>query len=168
MEMVREYWPLILVAAAILVLLAVLVLRPRQRVELSRETEPVRPHMMRSPDKVREHEGRGLAAEAAAAVSDVSGQFINAPVHAHLPGASGPPDDLTKLKGVGPKFAAMLNQFGIVRFDQIASLSEADLDRLDSHLGAFKGRLQRDQVPLQADYLARGDIDGFEQRFGKL
>lgn len=167
MEFVREYWPLILVALVILVVAVVLLARPRQRVELSNESAPVRPHMT-ARDEVPEHEGRGIAAEAAAAVSDVSGQFIDAQVHESLPGASGPPDDLTKLKGVGPKFAATLNQLGIVRFDQLASLSEGDIDRLDQHLGPFKGRLQRDQVPLQAEYLARDDIDGFEQRFGKL
>jgi predicted flap endonuclease-1-like 5' DNA nuclease len=131
---------------------------------LSKDETPVRPHMQ-SRD---EHEGRGIGSTAAAAVSDVSGQFIDAPVHANLPGASGPPDDLTRLKGVGPKLAAALNRFGISRYDQLASLSEGDLDRLDEHLGAFRGRLQRDQVPLQAEYLARGDVDGFEHRFGKL
>lgn len=166
MEFVREYWLLILVAAAILIAL-VLLLRPKQRVELSHDSAPVRPHMA-ARSREAEHEGRGLAAEAAAAVSDVSGQFIDAPVHANLPGASGPPDDLTRLKGVGPKFASILNQSGIVRFEQLANLSEGDIVRLDQHLGAFKGRLERDQVPLQADYLARGDVDGFEQRFGKL
>ena len=164
MEFVREYWLLILVAVVVAATLAFLLLRPRQRVELSKDSTPVRPHMQAR----REHEGRGIAAEAAAAMSDVSGQFIDAPVHANLPGASGPPDDLTKLKGVGPKFAATLNQIGIARFDQLASLSEGDLDRLDQNLGPFKGRLQRDQVPLQAEYLARGDVDGFEHRFGKL
>ena len=167
MEFVREYWPLILVAAAVLLLAVVLLARPRQRVELSNDSAPVRPHMT-ARHEGPEHEGRGIAAEAAAAVSDVSGQFISADVHENLPGASGPPDDLTKLKGVGPKFAATLNQLGIIRFDQLAKLSEGDIDRLDQHLGAFRGRLQRDQVPLQAEYLARGDIDGFEQRFGKL
>jgi len=167
MEFVRENWLLILVAAAILLLVLMYVLRPRQRVELSNDQAPIRPHMA-AREREREGEGRGIAAEAAAAVSDVSGQIIDAPVHANLPGASGPPDDLTKLKGVGPKFAAMLNQSGIVRFEQLANLSEGDIDRLDQGLGAFKGRLERDQVPLQADYLARGDIDGFEQRFGKL
>ena len=164
MDFLNAYWPAILVAAALLVILALLVLRPRQRVRLTEDKAPVRPHMQKRQD----HEGRGIAAEAAAAVSDVSGQFINASVHANLPGASGPPDDLTRLKGVGPKFAALLNELGIVRFDQLASLSEGDIDRLDAHLGAFKGRLERDKVPLQADYLARGDEDGFEQRFGKL
>lgn len=164
MELVREYWPLILIAIAIALVAAFLLLRPRQRVQLSQDSAPVRPHMQARA----EHEGRGIAAEAAAAMSDVSGQIIDAPVHANLPGASGPPDDLQRLKGVGPKFAATLNQYGIIRFEQLALLSEGDIDQLDKHLGPFRGRLERDQIPLQADYLARGDEDGFEQRFGKL
>lgn len=159
MEFARDYWPLILIAALVVLIAAYLLLRPRQRVQLSKDTAPVRPHMQVS---------RGIAGEAAAAASDVTGQIIDAPVHENLPGASGPPDDLTTLKGVGPKFAALLNEQGITRFDQLARLSEGDIERLDSHLGPFKGRLHRDQVPLQADYLARGDQDGFEQRFGKL
>ena len=166
MEFIREYWPLILVAVAIVLIAAFLLMRPRQRVQLSQDSAPVRPHMAKPA--AAEGEGRGIAAEAAAAIGDVSGQIIDAPVHANLPGASGPPDDLTMLKGVGPKLAANLNALGITRFDQLSSLSEGDLDRLDQQLGPFKGRLARDQVPLQADYLARGDRDGFEQRFGRL
>lgn len=166
MEFVREYWPLILVAILIALIAAFVLLRPRQRVQLSKDSAPLRPHMARPASS--QGEGRGIASEAAAAVGDVSGQIIDAPVHAHLPGASGPPDDLTQLKGVGPKLAATLNELGISRFTQLASLGEADLERIDRQLGPFKGRLQRDQVPLQADYLARGDRDGFEQRFGKL
>ncbi len=164
MEFLNANWPVILIAAVVILILAFLLLRPRQSVRLTQETAPVRPHMQQS----ERSEGRGIASEAAAAVSDVSGQIINAPVHENLPGASGPPDDLTRLKGVGPKFAALLNDSGITRYEQIARLSEGDIDRLDRDLGAFKGRLERDQLPLQADYLARGDVDGFEQRFGKL
>lgn len=166
MDFLREYWLLILVAIAIAIVIAFLLLRPRQRIQLSQESTPVRPHMTQA--KRPAGEGRGIASEAAAALGDVSGQIISAPVHQNLPGASGPPDDLTRLKGVGPKFAAMLNQIGITRFDQLARLSEGDMERLDRQLGPFSGRLHRDQVPLQADYLARGDEDGFEQRFGKL
>jgi predicted flap endonuclease-1-like 5' DNA nuclease len=164
MEVLNAYWPAILIAIALLVILALLLFRPRQRVRLSDSETPVRPHMQARD----EHVNRGIAGEAATAVGDVSGQFIGAPVHANLPGASGPPDDLTRLKGVGPKFEALLNELGIRRFEQLARLSEGDLERLDLNLGPFRGRLQRDQVPLQADYLARGDVDGFEQRFGKL
>jgi predicted flap endonuclease-1-like 5' DNA nuclease len=165
MDFLNAYWPLILIAAVVVVILAFLLLRPRQSVRLTQDATPVRPHMQQQAPK---SEGQGIASEAAAALGDVSGEIIGAPVHENLPGASGPPDDLTRLKGVGPKFAALLNDSGIARYDQIARLSEADIERLDRSLGAFKGRLQRDQLPLQADYLARGDEDGFEQRFGKL
>ena len=161
MDLLREYWLLIVVAIAIVAIAAFLLLRPKQSVRLSQGDSPLRPHM-------QAHERRGLAAEAAAAVGDVGGQIINAPIHESLPGASGPPDDLTRLKGVGPKFARLLGDLGISRYDQLAGLSEGDIDRLDGNLGPFKGRLQRDQLPLQAEYLARGDVDGYEQRFGKL
>jgi predicted flap endonuclease-1-like 5' DNA nuclease len=164
MEFVREYWLLILIAIVVVAIAAFLLLRPKQSVRLSQDESPLRPHMQAG----KKHEGRGIAAEAAAAVGDVSGEIFNAPIHESLPGASGPPDDLTRMKGVGPKFARVLNDLGITRFDQLARLSEGDIDRLDQHLGPFRGRLVRDQVPLQADYLGRGDIDGYEQRFGKL
>ncbi len=163
MDVLNAYWPAILIAVVVIAIIAFLLLRPRQRVHLSQTDSPVRPHM-----QVRDHERRGIAAEAAAAVGDVGGEIIGAPIHESLPGASGPPDDLTRLKGVGPKFARLLNDLGIIRFDQLSRLSEGDLDRLDGHLGPFRGRLARDQIPLQADYLARGDVDGYEQRFGKL
>jgi predicted flap endonuclease-1-like 5' DNA nuclease len=72
------------------------------------------------------------------------------------------------LKGVGPKFADALRAAGIYSFDQIATLSPVGVDRLDEQLGAFRGRIGRDRIVEQADYLARNDIDGFEQKFGKL
>ena len=154
--------PILIVVAAIVVILALyLLLRPKQRITLSDEGVK-RPHMMPS------QEGKGLTDEAAAAASDIAGEFINAQVHAELPGASGPPDDLQRLKGVGPKLAAILNERGLIRFDQIASLSAGQVEALDEGLGAFRGRLARDKIVEQADYLARGDREGFEARFGKL
>jgi predicted flap endonuclease-1-like 5' DNA nuclease len=154
--------PILIIVAAIVVIIALyLLLRPKQRITLSDEGA-IRPHMM-TPQ-----EGKGLTDEAAAAASDIAGEFINAEVHAELPGASGPPDDLQTLKGVGPKLAAILNERGLIRFDQIASLSAGQVEALDEGLGAFRGRLARDKIVEQADYLARGDRDGFEARFGKL
>ena len=163
MDWVNENWQILLVALLLLAIFAFVLLRPRQRVRLSSEQTPLRPHMA-----ARSGERRGIADEAAAATADVTGQIIGAQVHSHLPGASGPPDDLQRLKGVGPKLSGMLNELGISRYDQLARLTDADLDRLDGQLGAFRGRLRKDQIPQQADYLARGDHDGFEQRFGKL
>jgi predicted flap endonuclease-1-like 5' DNA nuclease len=162
-EVYDAYWPIILIALAIGLITGYLLLRPRQRVNLT-DSAPIRPHM---PPR-RSGEGKGLSDEIAAATSDVAGQLLGSHVHRHLPGASGPPDNLEKLKGVGPKLATMLNGMGIIRFEQLARLSEAEVERIDASLGAFRGRLTRDQVVEQADYLARGDIDGFEHRFGKL
>jgi predicted flap endonuclease-1-like 5' DNA nuclease len=163
MDVLIAHWPLVLIATALALVLLYLLLRPRQRVTLT-DSSPVRPHMTAGA----KGEGRGLGDEAAAAAADIAGPIINARVHEALPGASGPPDDLVKLKGIGPKLAILLNERGITRFDQIAKLSPGQVEDLDANLGAFRGRLSRDKVVDQADYLARGDIDGFEQRFGKL
>ena len=156
----------IIIAVVVLAILAFLFLRPRQRVQLS-DSAPRRPHMAHAKDE-RRGEGRGLAGEVAAATSDVTGEILEARVHDNLPGASGPPDNLQCLKGVGPKFAQMLNARGIIRYDQLAQLTPAEIDLLDGQLGPFRGRLQRDRVVEQADYLARGDKEGFETRFGSL
>ena len=80
----------------------------------------------------------------------------------------GEADDLTRIKGLGPKLAALLRGLGIARFDQIAGWSEADVARIDAQLGAFEGRIARDNWIEQARYLAAGDVTGFEARFGKV
>ena len=154
---------LIIIAIVVIAIIAFLLLRPRQRVQLS-ESTPLRPHMI-GPKP--EAEGRGLDGEAAAAASDVVGEIIGAPVHEALAGGEHR-DELTQLKGVGPKFAEALHALGIYRFEQLARLTTVEIERLDTQLGPFRGRIQRDRLVEQADYLARGDRDGFEERFGKL
>ena len=161
MAFLTEYWPIILAAVLIGLVTGYFYFKPRQRVRLS-DSVPVRPHMTNSG------EGKSVADEAAAATSDVAGQILGTKVHAELPGATGAPDDLQKLKGVGPKMAAMLNERGIMRFDQIAKLSPGQVEALDASLGAFKGRFARDRIVEQADYLARGDTDGYAVKFGNL
>lgn len=164
MDQIREYWWLILLVLVLLPLLFLL-LRPRQRVRLT-DSAPIRPHMA---SERRPPEGRGIAGEAAAAASDVTGEIVGAPVRHRLDGGAGQPaDDLLMLKGIGPKLADTLHGLGFNRFDQLASLSPTEIERLDNQLGAFRGRLTRDRIVEQADYLARNDIDGFEQKFGKL
>jgi predicted flap endonuclease-1-like 5' DNA nuclease len=164
MDFLHGYWPAIIVAAALVVIALLRILRPRQRVQLT-DSAPVRPHMARSKGPP---EGRGLPGEHAAATSDVTGQILRAPVHRELDGDTDQRDDLSRLKGVGPKFADALHGLGFNRFEQLASLTPTEIERLDKQLGAFRGRITRDRVVEQADYLARGDIDGFEQQFGKL
>jgi predicted flap endonuclease-1-like 5' DNA nuclease len=162
MDLIREYWWLIVILVALV--FAFVLLRPRQRVRLT-DSAPVRPHM--SAHKAPA-EGRGIAGEAAAATTDVTGDILRAPVHRQLDGATEPFDDLSRIKGVGPKFADALHDAGFVRYEQIAALTPNEIERLDERLGSFRGRIARDRIVEQAAYLARDDVDGFEQTFGKL
>jgi len=162
MDLIREYWWVIALAVALV--LAFVLLRPKQRVTLT-DSAPTRPHMTQAKGPP---EGRGLPGEHAAATSDMAGEILSAPVHRSLDGDVDSADDLSRLKGVGPKFADALRGAGFSRFDQIASLTPTEIERLDARLGSFAGRINRDRVVEQADYLARGDSDGFEQKFGKL
>ena len=113
-------------------------------------------------------EGNALQDECAAATKDVAGESVGVDAHPTAAGPSGPPDNLQMLKGVGPKLAAQLNENGITRFDQLARLGENEVAMLDDRMGAFRGRIARDRLVEQACYLAEGDTDGFEAKFGRL
>ncbi len=58
-------------------------------------------------------------------------------------------DDLTAIKGIGPKFAKTLNEHGIQSYQQLASLSPADVAALEEKLG-FAGRFARENWIEQA------------------
>ncbi len=103
-----------------------------------------------------------VAAPSAALAADTNA----APAAAPAPAADG--DDLTRLKGVGPKLATRLNELGITRFAQLAALDEPAARALDAQLGSFQGRMTRDRWIEQAGFLASGDKPGYEAVFGKL
>ncbi|MBX9884364.1 MAG: hypothetical protein K2X68_05255 [Novosphingobium sp.] len=77
-------------------------------------------------------------------------------------------DDLTRIKGLGPKIAAALRALGITRYAEIAAWTEADVARIDAQLGAFAGRATRDNWIEQAKLLSSGDTAAYEAKFGKL
>jgi predicted flap endonuclease-1-like 5' DNA nuclease len=77
-------------------------------------------------------------------------------------------DDLTQIKGLGPKLRTRLGELGVTSFAQIAAWSEADIVAIDAQLGSFAGRATRDQWVAQAGFLAAGDVAGYEAQFGKL
>ncbi|HEX8400990.1 MAG TPA: hypothetical protein VF628_04730 [Allosphingosinicella sp.] len=133
----------------------------REEPESAPRSRPIR-------DGIDTHERRGIADQGAAAATDVAGQLLGVRAHAELPGATEVPDNLQLLKGVGPKLAQKLADQGIIRFEQLAALTGNEIAILEDKLGPFKGRLTRDRVVEQAAYLARGDTDGFEARFGRL
>ena len=131
---------------------------------------PVRPYLQKRPirDGIDQIERRGVADEGAPAMRDVTSEVLAVAEETATPVEMGTNDDLQMLKGVGPKLAQKLKENGIVRFEQLAALSPNEVTILDAKLGPFKGRLERDRVVEQASYLARGDRDGFEARFGSL
>lgn len=77
-------------------------------------------------------------------------------------------DDLTRIKGVGPKLANALRELGITSFAEIATWDEAEIDRIDAKLGRFQGRIRRDDWTTQAALLAGGDTAAYESKFGRL
>lgn len=93
---------------------------------------------------------------------------VMAPEPAPAPDVASTADDLSKIKGLGPKLQTLLPTLGLSTYAQIAALTDADLAVLDPKLGPFAGRPARDGWVEQAQYLAAGDVAGFEARFGKV
>lgn len=69
----------------------------------------------------------------------------------------GKPDDLTRIKGVGPKLAELCHSLGFYHFDQIAAWNAAEVAWVDQNLEGFKGRVTRDEWVSQAQVLAAGE-----------
>lgn len=91
-----------------------------------------------------------------------------APAPIPAPAKSKTADTLTRIKGIGPKIADLLQREGITQFSQIAGWTEADLAAIDAKLGNFAGRPTRDQWIEQAKLLSSGDDKAFEAKFGAL
>lgn len=53
-------------------------------------------------------------------------------------------DDLKRIKGIGPAIEKTLNELGIFRLQQIAELSEYDIDRVANRLRGFRSRIYRE------------------------
>lgn len=85
---------------------------------------------------------KALEASLAAAGTPVKPLFLAAP--------DGEPDDLTVIHGIGPRLATLLGDIGIFHFRQIAEWTTDDVAQVDAKLGAFKGRIARDNWILQA------------------
>ncbi len=103
------------------------------------------------------------------------GAIIDAAAHEEVVDAVAPladpaavGDDLSRIKGLGPKLKVMLEGLGVTSFSQIAAWSDADIARIDSQIGAFAGRPARDNWVEQAKLLMAGDTAAYEAKFGKI
>ncbi|HWI86982.1 MAG TPA: hypothetical protein VNT42_11765 [Sphingomonas sp.] len=163
---------IVIAVIVVIALLLLFLLRGRkQHVSLSetppivRVAQPAPPAASAPPaSPVESHD---VGTEMADAIEDVVDQFMGIDSH-HTDLPQGPGDTLTRLKGLGPKAAALLSDMGVTRFEQIATWNDADVEAIDARMGAFKGRIARDRWVEQAKLLAKGDVEGFEAEFGKL
>jgi len=58
-------------------------------------------------------------------------------------------DDLTQIRGIGPKFAQTLKDHGITSYQKLASLTAQEIEELEEKLG-FSGRFERENWVEQA------------------
>jgi len=63
-------------------------------------------------------------------------------------------DDLTAIGGIGPALAKKLNAAGISSYAQLAALSDEDIQRLETDVIRFSGRIKRDDWVGQAKKLS--------------
>jgi predicted flap endonuclease-1-like 5' DNA nuclease len=75
-------------------------------------------------------------------------------------GGSIPRDDLKKIKGVGPAIEKTLNEMGIYQFNQIAEMSEYEIDRVAHRLKGFRSRIYREDWIGQARDLCDQKVSG--------
>lgn len=164
MEFVETNWLLILIVAALALAIAWYIFHAARRTRVTGETRDV---LDEGAAPAARNQALIDAPPVAAAPPGLAGagEAVEAIVERPLTGRSGG-DDLTRLKGVGPKLAAQLGALGVTSFSQIAGWSEADIDRLDARLGRFQGRIRRDSWVEQARMLAAGDEAAFAARFG--
>lgn len=136
---------------------------PEPEPEMEAEPEPIPVANLADPPRQVEEpveEAPQPEAEPVPEPAETASPFLSAP--------DGEPDNLTRIKGVGPKLADLLHSLGVYHFRQIAGWSEDQVAEVDSHLETFRGRIARDRWVDQAELLADRNVAAFEREFGKL
>ena len=156
-ELLQTYWPLIVAALVVGVAIAWYVFHASRRTRITGTSRDVL------------DEGAAPAERNRALIDSAPAATPMEPAAGAAPAApSAGADDLTRIKGLGPKLAATLHGLGVSSFAQIAAWDDAEIDRIDAELGRFQGRIRRDDWVGQAKLLAQGDDAGFAERYGKL
>ncbi|RVD55998.1 proton-conducting membrane transporter, partial [Mesorhizobium sp. M8A.F.Ca.ET.023.02.2.1] len=78
--------------------------------------------------------------------------------------ASGKPDNLRRLIGIGPVNEKLLKAQGVTTFAQIAAWTSADIKRIEDVMN-FDGRIARERWIEQAKLLAAGNEAEFAKHF---
>jgi len=151
MPLFETYWPLLLIALVTGLAVAWFLFRANRRTKVTLDRGDVL------------DDGAAPAARNQALID--AKRKVDPPAAQALASPTGG-DDLTRIKGLGPKIAVALAELGITSFEQIAAWDDVEIERIDGQLGRFEGRIRRDQWVEQASLLAKGDSAGFDARFG--
>ncbi len=84
-----------------------------------------------------------------------------------LDAPDGEPDDLKRIRGIGPALERLLNEMGVWHFSQIAAWTPEQVAWVDANLVRFKGRASRDEWVKQAEILAKGGETDFSRKVDK-
>ena len=152
-EFIQANWPYILIAAAAVLAVAWFLLAANRKTRVITTSRDVLDEGAARAQRNQALIDTKRATEMPASASGVAS-------------AAADGDDLTRIKGLGPKIAAILGQQGITRFAQIADWDDAEIERIDAKLGKFQGRIRRDSWVEQAKLLSQGDESGFAARYG--
>jgi len=131
----------------------------------ARATARGKPDVVSAVAPVTEPAPAPAAAPAAAAPAPAAAAPVATGAPRMLAQAEGAPDDLKKIRGVGPKLEERLNALGVWHFRQIAAWTPAEVAWVDDRL-KFKGRIERDDWIGQAKILAAGGETEFSSRQG--
>ena len=77
-------------------------------------------------------------------------------------------DDLTRIEGIGPKIAGLLNEAGITTYASLAQAEPGRLVEILKEAGPRFALADPSSWPEQAGYLAAGDLDQFAALSAKL
>lgn len=156
-ELIASYWPYLLIALVIGLGVGWFVFVANRRTSVKIERKDVL-------DEGAAPAARNQALIDSPGTADVS---PSPTPQASAPAAATGGDDLTRIKGLGPKIAALLNGQGVTSYAQIAAWDDAAIDRIDAQLDRFQGRIRRDDWVAQARLLAAGDEAGFVSQYGQ-
>lgn len=166
--MTQTEW-IIIAVTVLLVLAAILLLRRRGPAGDTIQPMPTPDEVAHAPHFVDPIVPPVLATPIVPPVPvEVEAQAVPSPPPPAAEPTDAPADDLSRMKGVGPKILAILHAEGITRYAQIAAWTDADISAFDARLGSFKGRPVRDNWVDQARLLAAGDHDGYQAKYGRL
>jgi predicted flap endonuclease-1-like 5' DNA nuclease len=127
-----------------------------ENARLRRENETLARRLGEASTRSAVADTRGPEAPAAAETRPGPVEPVKSGAAAEPAGATAEPageDDLTRIKGLGPKAEAALKAGGITRLNQIAEWTETDIEVWDERING-RGRIVRDNWVAQAKELA--------------